>query len=236
MNNLLEAIDQTEALEPTLWWLGRTGFVVKYFSIVFYIDPWLPSSIDPGRITHADMLLRTDSGPGAEDPTGLILGASPRAKVIIPKDSAETWKAHGIGYNRMTTTNSGLRVEYFKNGAYGRVYSVPGGPAGLGYLIRFGTCTIYHPGVSGPYEGLADQLKPYNVTAAILPIGGKGFSPADAAQLAVQIRSRWLIPMNCDSESADRFTDHLLGQHPEQRFKVFRFGESWTIPAGGSDG
>ena len=50
----------------------------------------------------------------------------------------------------MTTTDSDLRVEYFKGGLYGRVYSVPsahpeldwtplGGYPHLGYLIRFGS-------------------------------------------------------------------------------------------------
>src|SRR5258708_8276375 len=110
MRGLIEAIDSTEALEPTLWWLGRAGFVVKYFSIVFYVDPWLPPTIDAARISNADMVLRTHFSADAEDPTRLILEASPRAKVIVHKDSAETLKAAGIGFHRMTTTDAGLRV------------------------------------------------------------------------------------------------------------------------------
>jgi L-ascorbate metabolism protein UlaG (beta-lactamase superfamily) len=226
MTGLIDAIDSTEALEPTLWWLGRAGFAVKYFSIVFYVDPWLPPAIDASEITNADMVLRTHFSADAEDPTRLILEASPRAKVIVHKDSAETLKAAGIGFHRMTTTDAGLRVEYFKSGAYGRVYSVPARPAGLGYLIRFGQCTIYHPGVSTIYEGLAEQLKPYNVTVALLPIGEKGFSPSEAAS----IQAEWLVPMNCDPETIDRFTNHFLGHHPTRRFKIFKPEESWAIP------
>ena len=28
----------------------------------------------------------------------------------------------------------------------------------------------------------------------------------------------------------DRFVAHLLGQRPEQRFKVFDYGEKWSVP------
>ena len=227
MTSIIETIDRTECVEPTLWYLGAAGFAVKYFSIVFYVDPWLPPNIDATQVSNADMVLRTHFSAEAQDPTKLILEASPRAKVIVHKDAAETLKAAGIGYHRMTTTDAGLRVEYFKTGAYGRVYSVPARPNGLGYLIRFGQCTIYHPGVSTWYEGLAEQLKPYNVTVALLPIGEKGFSPAEAAS----IQAEWLVPMNCDPETTDRFTDHLLGHHPERRFKIFEREQSWTVPS-----
>src|SRR5258708_7028755 len=83
------------------------------------LHPRLRPGIDAGEITNADMVLRTYFSADAEDPTRLILEASPRAKVIVHKDSAETLKAAGIGYHRMTTTDAGLRVEYFKSGAYG---------------------------------------------------------------------------------------------------------------------
>jgi len=29
----------------------------------------------------------------------------------------------------------------------------------------------------------------------------------------------------------ERFVDHLLGQRPSQRFKVFECGEKWDVPA-----
>ncbi len=153
----------------------------------------------------------------------------------------------GIPLHRMTTTDSDLRVEYFKNGPYGRVYSVPsahpelnwtplGGYPYLGYLIRFGAWTIYHAGDCQWYEGIAGRLRPYNVTAALLPIEGPGnFNIAQAAQLAEDIRARWLIPMHYgtfadQSADASRFVDHMLGFHPAVGFKVFEPGERWIIP------
>jgi L-ascorbate metabolism protein UlaG (beta-lactamase superfamily) len=148
----------------------------------------------------------------------------------------------------MVTTDSSLRVEYLDD----RIYSVPsahneldwtplGGYPYLGYLVRFGNCTIYHAGDCVPYPGLADRLRPYNITVALLPISGRkneapgNFEIAEAAQLAEDIGAQWLVPMHygvfaCTDGDASRFIDHLLGQRPAQRFKVFECGEKWNVP------
>ena len=54
-----------------------------------------------------------------------MLDASRRAKLILPKSAADAAQACGIPYHRMTTTDSGLRIEYFKDNLYSRVYSAP---------------------------------------------------------------------------------------------------------------
>jgi L-ascorbate metabolism protein UlaG (beta-lactamase superfamily) len=116
-----------------------------------------------------------------------------------------------------------------------------GGYPYLGYLVRFGTHTIYHAGDCVPYEGLADRLRPYNVTVALLPISGRkpgrpgNFDIVEAAQLAEDIDARWLVPMHYDmfaSDTADvnRFIDHMLFHRPDQRFKPFQCGEKWALP------
>jgi L-ascorbate metabolism protein UlaG (beta-lactamase superfamily) len=85
---------------------------------------------------------------------------------------------------------------------------------------------------------LADRLRPFNVNVALLPIGDRGFSVSEAADLAADIGARWLAPMhygtfldadrNEDRES--EFVTHILGHRPEQRFHVFQVGERWTVP------
>jgi L-ascorbate metabolism protein UlaG (beta-lactamase superfamily) len=144
----------------------------------------------------------------------------------------------------MVTTDSGLRVEYLDD----RIYAVPsahdkldwtplGGYPYLGYLVRFGGVTIYHAGDCVPYEDIVSRLRPYSVTVALLPIGGRpdNFEIAEAAQLAEDIGARWLVPMNYDASPAgggriDRFIGHMLGHRPAQRFKVFECGEMWSVP------
>ena len=170
-----------------------------------------------------------------------MLKRSKTAKLILPKSAAD--KAHdaGIPYPRMTTTDADLRVEYFKDNLYARIYAVPsahpqldrtalGGYPYLGYLIRFGRWTIYHAGDCVPYDMLVERLRPYNVSVALLPVGGKNFSVSEAAQLAEDIGAKWLVPMHYESGQENDFVTHMLGQRPHQQFKVFQVGEKWTVP------
>jgi L-ascorbate metabolism protein UlaG (beta-lactamase superfamily) len=232
---LLSTIDQTITATPSLWWLGQAGFVIRFASITFYIDPsFTEIPVAPADITHADMILATSKQCVSES-IATMLESSKRAKLILPKSAAETAHAAGIPFHRMTTTDAGLRIEYFKDNLYSRVYSEPsslnwtaaGGYPFLGYLIRFGRWTIYHAGNCAPYEGLAARLRPYNVTVALFPVGDRNFPPAQAAQLASDIEARWVVPYGVRQPS---FVEHLLGHCPEQRFKVFHPGEGWTVP------
>jgi L-ascorbate metabolism protein UlaG (beta-lactamase superfamily) len=232
---LLSTIDQTITATPSLWWLGQAGFVIRFASITFYVDPsFTEIPVTPADVTHADMILAT-SVEYVNASIATMLESSKRAKLILPKSAAETARAAGIPYDRMTTTDSGLRIEYFKDNLYSRVYCEPssldwtaaGGYPSLGYLIRFGRWTIYHAGNGALYEGLAERLRPFNVSVALLPIGDGNFSSAEAAQLASAIEAAWIVPYGAPQPS---FVEHLLGHCPEQRFKVFQPGEGWTVP------
>jgi L-ascorbate metabolism protein UlaG (beta-lactamase superfamily) len=209
------------------------------------VDPYLSfpgAPVQASDIRHADMILATHAHPGHLDPATVIpmLEGSKRAKLVLPKSAAEQARAAGIGYHRMTTTDADLRIEYFKDDLYGRVYAAPsahprldwtadGGYPYLGYLIRFGRWTIYHAGDCALYEGLAERLRPYNVSVALLPIGGNNFSVSEAAQLAADIGATWIVPMHYRG-GAEEFIDHLLGHRPDQQFMVFERGEKWTVP------
>jgi L-ascorbate metabolism protein UlaG (beta-lactamase superfamily) len=243
--NLIEEIDQTITPTPTLWWLGHAGFIVRFATITFYVDPCLSrpgAPLQASDIRHADMILATHAHSGHLDPASVIpmLERSKRAKLVLPKSAAEQAHAAGISYHRMTTTDADLRIEYFKDDLYGRVYAVPsahprldwtadGGYPYLGYLIRFGRWTIYHAGDCVLYEGLAERLRPYNVSVALLPIGGNNFSVSQAAQLAADIGATWLVPLHYTG-GAEEFIDHLLGHRPDQQFMVFERCEKWTVP------
>jgi L-ascorbate 6-phosphate lactonase len=261
---LLQQIEDSRCEAPALWWLGHSGFALKYRASIFYIDPYLSDSRSPSHprltgspfsaaeVAHASLVLCTHAHGDHLDAGTVpdILAASRRAKLVIPKSVAEHAHSLGISYHRMVTTDSGLRVEYLDD----RIYSVPsahneldwtplGGYPYLGYLVRFGNCTIYHAGDGIPYAGLADRLRPYSVTVALVPISGRkadgapgNFEISEAAQLAEEIGAQWLVPMHygmfaSNTGDVNRFIDHLLGQRPLQRFKVFEIGERWEVPA-----
>src|SRR5690242_744804 len=90
---LIEEIDQTITPTPTLWWLGHSGFIIRFATITFYVDPCF--SDPPGQrrliaaplrgeeIRHADMILATHAHAGHLDAPTLVplLAASKRAKL-----------------------------------------------------------------------------------------------------------------------------------------------------------
>ena len=250
---LLDEIESADCPAPRLWWLGHSGFALKYRQAIVYVDPLLGGRenrlvappISGQDVRHAGLILCTHAHAGHLDPGTVpaMLAESRRAKVVMPMSAAAHAHELGIEYQRMVTTNADLRVEFLDD----RIYAVPsahrqldwtptGGYPYLGYLVRFGPYTIYHAGDGAPYEQLAARLMPYNVTVALLPIGGEGnFTITEAAHLAGQIGAEWLVPMHYDmfpgcAVEVDRFIEHLLGQHPAQRFKVFQCGEGWSIP------
>jgi len=245
--SLIEDINRTYTSTPTLWWLGHCGFVIRYANITFYVDPNLTattSPLAPDQANNADLILCTHEHAGHMNPETLrgMLQASPNAKVVLPKSAANRAQATaGIPLDRMTTTDNGLRIEYFKDNLYGRVYSVPsahpnldwtpiGGFPRLGYLIRFERITIYHAGDTCYYPDLASRLRPYNPTVAILP-AGHHLSVHEAAELAQEIGAQWLIPTHhAPAHPPAGFIEHMLGHRPSQRFKVFEIGEKWTVP------
>ncbi len=253
---LISEIDGTLSVTPTLWWLGHAGFAIRFANITFYVDACFSTPDGRRRLTappleghqvrHADMLLATHGHGGHLDTASVVqmLSGSRAAKLILPRAAADRANADGIPYPRMSTTDAGLRIEYFKDNLYARIYAVPsahptfehtaaGGHPYLGYLIRFGRWTIYHAGDCVPYADLATRLRPYNVTVAILPIGSGNFTPSEAAQLALDIGAKWVVPMHYGTFSEDReseFVAHMLGHRPELRFRVFQVGEKWTVP------
>jgi L-ascorbate metabolism protein UlaG (beta-lactamase superfamily) len=239
---VLHDIAAASCPSPTLWWLGGASFALKYRDAVVYLDPDLSRTKAPFRgadVTHAGLILCTESRRLHPETIPAMLAASPRSKLVIPKSAAEHAHSLGIPYTRMVTTDAGLRVEYLDD----RIYAVPsahdqldwtplGGYPYLGYLVRFGDVTIYHAGDSIPYDGLAGRLRPYSVTVALLPIAGRphNFEIAEAAELAEVIGARWLVPVSDDPARIDGFVTHMLGSRPAQAFKVFEPGERWAVP------
>src|ERR1700684_1286643 len=97
----LAGIDQTITATPTLWWLGQSGFVVRFASITFYIDPCFTElPLHPSEVNHADMILAT-SAQRVDASLPPMLEASKRAKLILPKSAADDAHAAGIPYPRM---------------------------------------------------------------------------------------------------------------------------------------
>ena len=227
MPDLLHEIQDSVCDWPAIWWLGHSGFVLKYRNAIIYIDPVLSSNAAPFQaadVTHAGLILCTHRGRVDPDTIRPMLEASPRSRLVIPKSVAGPANEMGIPFNRMVTTDSGLRVEYLDD----RIYAVPsahdkldwtplGGYPYLGYLVRFGGLTIYHSGDCVPYEDLAKRLRPYSVTVALLPIGGRPHN----FEIAEADFTKLFSPLNPDNlPHAKDAQGHCLPVYPHDFIKV----------------
>jgi L-ascorbate metabolism protein UlaG (beta-lactamase superfamily) len=213
--------------------------------------------LHPALIRHADLVLATHAHQSHLDPgtAPRILEASPACRLVLPKSAAGRAHMMGIDYARMTTIDAGQRVEFAgRDGEVIRIDAVPSahesldwtperGYPYLGYVLRMGRWTLYHAGDCAPYDGLIERLRPFAIDLALLPISGRGagsgkpgnFTVQEASGLAEAIGCTWLAPMHygmfsASHTGADEFVNHVLGQRPGLRFKIFQCGERWTLP------
>ncbi|HZJ16842.1 MAG TPA: MBL fold metallo-hydrolase [Chthoniobacteraceae bacterium] len=112
----------------------------------------------------------------------------------------------------------------------------------LGYIVRRGPWTLYHSGDTRLYPGLVEKLRAFAIDVAFLPVNGHrperrvagNLDGREAAQLAHDIGTRWVIP--CHYEMFAFNTAHpneLLLPECErtgQSARVLRAGQGWSVP------
>ncbi|HSI34360.1 MAG: MBL fold metallo-hydrolase [Phycisphaerae bacterium] len=104
----------------------------------------------------------------------------------------------------------------------------------VGFVVKAGTTVIYHSGDTVVYDGMADDLRPFNIDVALLPINGKvgNMSARDAARLAKDIGAKLVIPCHYDmfefntADPADEFVPEC--EHLGQPYRVLQQGERWS--------
>jgi L-ascorbate metabolism protein UlaG (beta-lactamase superfamily) len=110
----------------------------------------------------------------------------------------------------------------------------------LGYLIRIGPWTIYHPGDTVDYPGLAERLRQEEIDLAFLPINGRlaerrvagNLDGPEAARLAKAAGIGCVVP--CHYDMFEFNTASPAGFEAEcarlgQRCRVMRAGGRWSI-------
>jgi L-ascorbate metabolism protein UlaG (beta-lactamase superfamily) len=113
------------------------------------------------------------------------------------------------------------------------------GPQYTGYVAKFGPWTVYHPGDTMLYDGMATRLRPFKVDVALLPINGSAperrvsgnLNAREAASLAKKIGARLTIPMHYDMftfNTAPASDFEAAAREEGIRFKVLQCGERWS--------
>lgn len=255
-----------------LWWLGQSGFLVQWNGRHLLIDPYLSNSltkkyaatdkphvrmteipIDPARLDFIDVVTSSHNHTDHLDHETLwpLIEANPRLQMIIPEanrafvaDRLKTDPAWPLGVNDGTTVEAGGFSFTGLAAAHEQLdQDEHGNYRCLGYLIRFGEWTIFHPGDAVPYDGMVERLLELQsgrrVDIALMPINGRlperrvtgNFWGREAAQFARDIGAGNVIPMHYEmftfnTETPDEFVESCtrLGQ----RYEVLRCGERWS--------
>lgn len=254
-----------------LWWLGQSGFLVQWQERHLLIDPYLSDSltkkyaatdkphvrmtaipIAPERLNFIDVVTSSHNHTDHLDHETLwpLLRANPQLQMVIPEanrafiaDRLRTDPQWPIGVNDGTTVSvAGFQFTGLASAHEQLETDEQGNYRCLGYLIRFGPWTIFHPGDAVPYDGMVERLLELagedRIDVALMPINGRrperrvtgNFWGREAAEFAHRIGAGIVLPMHYEmftfnTESPDEFVTAAEKLH--QPYRVLRCGERW---------
>ena len=230
-----------------LWWLGQSGFLVCWQGQFLLFDPYLSDSlthkyadsakphvrmtervIDPGQLDFVGLVTSSHNHTDHLDGETLkpLIAANLDLAVVIPSANRQfVAERLGVEEDWLHCLEVG---EQFSHGPF-TLHAVPaaheqldlddeGRHPYLGYVASFGPWSIYHSGDTVPYEGMVDQLSPWNLELAMLPINGRTATRdvpgnlwgREAVQLAREAGISMVIPCHYDmftfnTETPDEF-------------------------------
>lgn len=253
-----------------VWWLGQSGFLVHFGGRFALFDPYLSDSltrkyaatdkphvrmtgrvVDPSRLDMIEVVTSSHNHTDHLDAETLnpLRAANPGLRIIVPEANRAFAAARlGCDPDMLTGLVDGQRFEHAD-------FTVEALPAAhealdtddqgrniyLGYVLTAGPYRVYHSGDTVLYEGLAERLSRFDLSAALLPINGArperrvagNLSGNVAAVLARQAGIGLVIPCHYDmfefntADPEDEFvpTCKAIGQ----RYRLLRNGEGVTL-------
>ncbi len=192
----------TDANSFACWWLGQSGFLIKWAGKHLLLDPYLSDSltkkyaatnkphvrmtelvVDPTRLDFVDIVTSTHNHTDHLDAETLIplMQSNPKLKMVIPEANrafvAERIKCEPAWPVGLDASQS-VEIQGFKITAVPAAHEAidkdaQGRCLYLGYVVQFGGFTIYHSGDTVLYPQMAPLLRPFEVDLALLPINGR---------------------------------------------------------------
>ena len=255
----------------SVWWLGQSGFLFQWRGLHCLMDPYLSDSLTvkyaktnkphvrmselvvrPERLDMVDVASSSHNHTDHLDAEtlGSLRRANPDLQFVIPEANRAfvvdrlqcnaSWPVGMVDGAEVTIggfTFVGIPAahEILETDAFGWHVC-------MGYVVRFGSWTIYHSGDTLPYEGLVERLGPWNVDVAFLPINGRdpvrrvagNLNGSQAAALAHDIGARIVIPCHYDMFTFNTASPMLFEQACNslgQPCYVMRLGEGWCSQA-----
>lgn len=199
----LSDVKQAESDESVfhLWWLGQSGFLLRWKEFHLLLDPYLSDSltrkyagtdkphvrmteivVPPERLDFIDIILSSHNHTDHLDGETLVplLRRNPKARLVIPEANrdfvADRLKIEpdfplGVDDGRSISADG---FEF--SGIAAAHDTIERDESGrcrcLGYVVAFGRWRIYHSGDTRYYDALADRLRRFSIDVALLPING----------------------------------------------------------------
>lgn len=251
-----------------LWWLGQSGYLVQWQDKYLLLDPYLSDSltkkyattdkphvrmtervIAPERLDFIDVVTSSHNHTDHLDAETLLplLRANPNLQMVIPEANRKFVAerlcmdaTRPIGVNDGTSVNeSGFQITGVASAHEQLERDEHGQQKYLGYIIRFGSWTLYHSGDTVLYDGMVERLKPHDIDLALLPINGRAperrvagnLDGQEAATLAKQIGAKLVIPCHYEMfEFNTASPDELIAtaQQLKQPYRLLKCGERWS--------
>jgi len=185
----------------SIWWLGQSGFLLKWKTCHILMDPYLSDSltkkyldttkphtrmservIDPAALGFVNIVSSSHNHTAHLDAESVvpILKANPNVRFIIPEANRKfVAERMGIDETMPMGLNDSTEIALGEIKFHGIVSShntierdENGNPRYMGYVVEFSKWKVYHSGDTLLYPGMQERLQSFNVELALLPING----------------------------------------------------------------
>jgi L-ascorbate metabolism protein UlaG (beta-lactamase superfamily) len=211
--NDISAFDKSTGFK--IWWLGQSGFLIKWHGKHLLFDPYLSDSlsvkyantdkphtrvselvIEPALLPSIDIVTSSHNHTDHLDAETLrpILVKNANIKFIIP-EANRAFVAERVGCKIDFPMGLNDTEEFDYEGF--KIIGIPAAHNSIdrdengklrfkGFIVRFGKYAVYHSGDTLWYDGLEDILKKHTLDVAFLPINGNKPERRVAGNLSFQ--------------------------------------------------
>ena len=251
-----------------LWWLGQSGFLIQWQGKHLLIDPYLSDSlttkyattekphvrmtelvVNPADLDFIDVVTSSHNHTDHLDGDTLIplIKANPNIQMVVPEANLDFVanrlkmdKEFFIGLNDKEKTElSGFTISGIPAAHEQLERDEKGCCRFMGYVIQFGSFSIYHSGDTIWHEDIVDALKHFEIDVAILPINGSdpkrkvagNLNSQEAVRLGKVVNAKVVIPCHYDMFTFNTADPEEFVKEAElkgQACKVMQCGERWS--------
>jgi len=242
-------VQAAEAGALHLWWLGQSGFLVKWEHRHLLLDPYLSDSltrkyadsdrpqermtrrvVDPARLAFVDVVSASHGHTDHLAPDTLRVRRP--GVLICPGGITELARERAAVEPSSLEEGATVEAAGFEVTAVRAEHDTPG--AESGFVVRCGPWTIYHSGDTLAFDGIGESLRSFRLDVAILPINGRlgNMNGVEAANVAREARAGLAVPCHFEmfefnTASPDGFVREC--ERLGQRYRVLQAGERLTL-------